>query len=200
MTEEKETWLETLDEVHRDIIRKHKNKMIQKISVILLPFLLGTTLLLVSKYYLVPRELLSEYHYYGEWEPITLVEIWLVFYMSQFLSIFIAMRYIQNYAWNVKTIPVHTGDRTKEAAAIGVLDTDLGGRLYLGKKLHERYLSPPTDYHLREGITFSTLDQAELLNIVRYIHQQDYLNEHAYKSGTAKYQKLQVNMQGGEQE
>ncbi|MDG6221572.1 MAG: hypothetical protein QCI38_09035 [Candidatus Thermoplasmatota archaeon] len=200
MTEEQRGWLETLDEVHIDLIRRHKKRVSKKIVITFLPFATGTMLLLFSSFYLVPSGLLSEWHHYGEWEPVTMVEVWLMFYMGQFLTAFTAIRFMQEYAWTVKTIPVYDGDRTRETTAIAVLDTGLGGRLYLGKRLHERYHAPPTTYHNREGITFSSLDQAELLNIVRYIQQQDHLNQHAYKSGTAKYQKLQVNMQGGEQE
>ncbi len=188
---------ERLDELHREIIRHYRLKILKQITLVFLPIVLSLALLLVSQFYLLPNGLIPEYHEnYALYTPITMLEIWLIFYLGQIVSAFTAVRYIQNYSWNIRTIPIQDGDRTRETVAIAALDTGLGGRLYLGRKLSEKYHAPPTSYHNREGITFSSLDQAELLNVIQYIEQQDYLNQHAYKSGTAKYQTLSVNMKG----
>ena len=195
-TEEQGDFLQRLDQVHRQAIKDHNDKTLNNTIFSILPAILGIIVLLAGQLYLAPNNIIPHDHNTLPYNPITLLELRALFYLSLITTIILLIRQIQSYIWNIRTIPVQDGDRTREATAIASMETGLGGRLFLGKSLSERYHAPPTVYHNREGITFSSLDQAELLNIMRYIEQQDHLNQLAYKSGMSKYQKLTVNMKG----
>jgi hypothetical protein len=99
--EENTGLIEKLDEMHREIIKKYRKKILLWILITFLPFITGIFLLLVGNFYLIPNGLITRQHIdFAAYQPVTMTEIWLIFYLSQIITAFTAVRFIQNYSWS----------------------------------------------------------------------------------------------------
>lgn len=156
-----------------------------------MPILFGTLLRLFATAYLLPRGLISEFHEFGPYEPVTMQEINQLFWFSHILSWILVFNFVVNYHRISEKANYFDNEKHHQFLVIGEVSTS-AGVIKFGPRLYERSIASPKRFINFNGISFDDVNQLKIYQLSQAAERELIYNERAVRHATSTIKSIQI--------
>lgn len=183
--------LENLEEKHTQIIFAWRKYIVGRCMVVILPIMFGTLLRLFATMYMLPRGMISEFHEYGPYEPVTMQEIHQLFWFSHILSWILVLNFVMYYHRTSEKATYYDNEKHHQFLVIGEVSTT-AGVIKFGPRLVEKSISSPRRYMNFNGISFDSPDVLKIHQMGQATERELTYLERAVRHATSTIKSIQI--------